>query len=79
LIATPKPRTDGATITKSVPKGTVAWMCDNLEGPTLELAPPMDVYSFGILCHVVSVCSFLRFARFDLILSGVNSHASLSW
>jgi hypothetical protein len=75
-------RTGGATITKSGPKGTVAWMSperNNIEGPTLKLAPPMDVYSFGIVCRVVSVCSCLRFARFDLVLSGVDSYASLSW
>jgi hypothetical protein len=54
-------KTGGAIITKSGPKGTVAWMSperNNIDGPTLKLAPPMDVYSFGILCRTVHVSSF---------------------
>jgi serine/threonine protein kinase len=50
--------TAGGMTTLSTPKGTVAWMAperNNAEGSVLRLAPPMDVYSFGILCY--TVCS----------------------
>jgi serine/threonine protein kinase len=48
--------TTSGKATLSAPKGTVAWMSperNNAEGPTPRLAPSMDVYSFGILCHTV--------------------------
>jgi serine/threonine protein kinase len=49
--------TTGGLTTASGPKGTVAWMSPERttsEGPTPKMSPPMDVYSFGILCHTVS-------------------------
>jgi serine/threonine protein kinase len=54
--------TTGGMTTLSSPKGTVAWMSpewNSLEGSILRLAPPVDVYSFGILCHTVPVFSSL--------------------
>jgi hypothetical protein len=48
--------TTGGSMTTSGPKGTVAWMAPERispEGPTPRLVPPMDIYSFGILCHTV--------------------------
>jgi eukaryotic-like serine/threonine-protein kinase len=53
--------TTGGMTTVSAPKGTVAWMSperNNVEGPVLRLAPSMDVYSFGILCHTVLLLHF---------------------
>jgi serine/threonine protein kinase len=43
----------GTTTTHTGPKGTVAWMSpERINGPS-RLKPPMDVYSFGILCLTV--------------------------
>jgi serine/threonine protein kinase len=48
--------TTGGMMTVSAPKGMVAWMAperNSVEGPVLWLAPSVDVYLFGILCHTV--------------------------
>jgi serine/threonine protein kinase len=49
---------DGST-TMYLAEGTAAWMSPErltaeMEDCSLQPAPPMDVYSFGILCHTVS-------------------------
>jgi serine/threonine protein kinase len=43
----------GTTTTHTGPKGTVAWMSPERIDGTSRLTPPMDVYSFGILCLTV--------------------------
>jgi serine/threonine protein kinase len=45
--------TSGST-TNSAAKGTVAWMSPERHDAERRLKPPMDVYSFGILCYAVS-------------------------
>jgi serine/threonine protein kinase len=51
----------GGTTTTYTGKGTVAWMSpERISGPASRLTPPMDVYSFGILC--LSVCGVLASA-----------------
>jgi serine/threonine protein kinase len=48
----------GATTTTAGPKGTVAWMSPERLNSGLRLAPPMDIYSFGILWLAVRVVAF---------------------
>jgi serine/threonine protein kinase len=51
--------TGGPTATLSGPKGTIGWMSPERINTSLRLAPPTDVYSFGVLCYVVRLFSYL--------------------